>query len=82
MRGLRLPLEEVTAEVAEIVRKLEVEPEDVIKLLQSHDKTLRRSFFLWMFIALILGPKLLSKYFWKEGMKSLHLLSRFFFSVS
>ena len=35
-----------------------------------------------MFIALILGPKLLSKYFWKEGMKSLHLLSRFFFNVS
>ena len=48
MRGLRLPLEEVTAEVAEIVRELEVEPKDVIKLLQSHDKTLRRSFFLWM----------------------------------
>ena len=41
-------MEEVTAEVAEIVRELEVEPEDVIKLLQSHDKTLRRSFFLWM----------------------------------
>ena len=32
-------MEEVTAEVAEIVRELEVEPEDVTERLQPHDET-------------------------------------------
>ena len=50
VRGSR-SVEEATADVFKIARELdlEVEPEDVIGLLQSHSKTLKmKSCFLWM----------------------------------
>ena len=49
--GFKTSVEEITTDVMEIARELEleVEPQDTSKLLQSHDTTLRiRSYFLWM----------------------------------
>ena len=46
--GIKISGEEITAEVVEIATEAEVVPEDVTKLLQSHDNTLMNEELLLM----------------------------------
>ena len=49
--GIKISGEEITAEVMETATEAEVEPEDVTKLLQSHDNTLMNEELLLFFFS-------------------------------
>ena len=86
LRGFKNSAEELTADVVELARELElkVEPEDMTSLLQSHDKTWmdeelilmdkQREWFLKM--ESILVKMLWSLLKWQQGIKIVNLVDK------